>query len=96
VNSAVPASSREQRSRHATRNEEHSHPFRRVRPPHQDALAFANSALFQFAGKTESSFGYLAIAPAFGAVPASLHVGALAPPAQKVFKVFDNGAALHA
>src|SRR6266851_6164540 len=76
--------------------EEHSHPLRRVRPPQQNALTFADPALFQLAGKTESSLGYLAIAPAFGAVPAPLHVGALPPPAEKVFKVFDNGAVLHA
>ena len=83
---------------HATQPaaKEYRHPLCRIRPPQQDALAFPDSTLFQFAGKTERSLGHLPVAPAFHAVPATLYVGALPPSSQKVVKVFDNGAVLHA
>src|SRR5580765_4956883 len=89
-------------ARFVDRNDDHApqrttkerhHPFRRVRAPQQDALTFADAALFQFARKTVRGLGHLPVAPAFSAVSAMLDVGALPLPSQKARKVFDNGAA---
>src|SRR5689334_14285108 len=71
------------------------HPLGRVCPPQQDALAFTNSTFLQFAGKAEGSLGHLPVGPAHGPVAAMLKVGTLPPSSQKIFEVFNHGAAFH-
>jgi hypothetical protein len=69
------------------------HPLGRVWPPQQDALALTYSAFFQFASKAEGSLGHLPVGPAHGPVAAMLKVGTLPPSSQKIFEVFNHGAA---
>src|SRR5713101_2631497 len=76
--------------------EKRHHPLGRVRSPQQDALAFSDGALLQFAGKLECGLGHLTVAPANGAVSPMLNIGAPSASSQKVFEVFDYRAALHA
>src|SRR6185436_21183202 len=71
------------------------HPLGRGWPPQQDALALTYSAFFQFAGKAEGSLGHLPVGPAHGPVAAMLKVGTLPPSSQKIFEVFNHGAAFH-
>src|ERR1043166_4527785 len=70
---------------------ESTDPFCAVIAPEQHSVAFADAAGFQFARKSKRQFGKLAICPAQGAKPATVHIGNLASACQVQLRIFGQG-----
>src|SRR5258706_7692810 len=73
---------------------ERYNPFRGIRSPDQDALALPNASCLQLARKLEGGLGHPPIAPAFGAIAATLYIRALISPPQEIIEVFDQQASM--
>ena len=82
---------------HALENasEKCSNPFGGVWSPDQNAVAFADFAGAQLAGKLECSFGDIAVRPGNGAVSVAANVGSLGASSQEGIEKFGKGTARH-
>src|SRR5260370_11436023 len=72
-----------------------SHPFRAVRTPKQDAVAGADSALFQIVREPGGNPGQPRIVPGFAPVPAALDCGDVAPVAAEIIEEREEGWSRH-
>ena len=71
------------------------HPFRRIRPPDHNPVAFFEGARGELARQAKRGLRHLPVRPAHAAVAARLHVGGFIPALLKLIEVFDERTACH-
>src|SRR5450432_872094 len=76
-------------------SEKGSHPGGGVRAPKHDAIAFANLARAEFAGKTVSGIGDIAVSGADYAIAVGLGEGGFPAEAREVRQVIGDARSLH-